>query len=119
MSAFALENAWVPAAPRRSRLRLTRRGRVVLTLLLVAPVVLALVIAFFVGAGAAASSSAGASAGFEYVTVQPGQSMWELALELAPASDPRDVIADIQRLNALTTSEVHPGQRIAVPAGLH
>jgi len=109
------------AAVRRSRLRLTRRGRAVLTLLVALPVVIALVVGFFAGASALAEGAAPAGtapASFEYVTVQPGQSLWELASELAPSADPRDVIQEIKALNALDSSAVNPGQRLAIPASL-
>jgi len=109
------------AAVRRSRLRLTRRGRAVLTLLVALPVVIALVVGFFAGASALAEGAAPAGtapASFEYVTVQPGQSLWELASELAPGADPRDVIQEIKALNALDSSAVNPGQRLAIPASL-
>jgi len=109
------------AAVRRSRLRLTGRGRAVLTLLVALPVVIALVVGFFAGASALAEGAAPAGtapASFEYVTVQPGQSLWELASELAPSADPRDVIQEIKALNALDSSAVNPGQRLAIPASL-
>jgi tellurium resistance protein TerD len=53
----------------------------------------------------------------EYVTIQPGQSLWQLAVSLAPASDPRDVIAEIVSLNQLSTDSVQAGQRLALPVG--
>lgn len=53
---------------------------------------------------------------FEYVTVQAGQSLWQLAETIAPTADPRDVIADIVSLNGLPADAVEPGQRLAIPA---
>ncbi len=48
------------------------------------------------GGGAMADSSQTQAAGaFDYVTVHAGQSLWELAESVAPAADPRDVIAEI------------------------
>ncbi|MCU1412125.1 MAG: hypothetical protein JWR04_2832, partial [Rhodoglobus sp.] len=38
---------------------------------------------------------------FEYVTVESGQTMWHLAEDLAPQSDPREVIAQIVQFNQL------------------
>ncbi len=111
MSAMTLGNTY-PAVP---RLRITRRGRAVLTFLVV--VVLAIVAAVIgVGAtGAAAGTQSGASS-FQYVTVQPGESLWQLAESVAPKADPRDVIADIQNLNNLSSAQLQPGQRIAIPS---
>jgi hypothetical protein len=102
----------------RTRLRLTRRGRVVLTTLAALPLVLGSVAVAVNGGGAAAENSAGGSgAVFEYITVDSGQSLWELAQSIAPKQDPRDVIADIVNLNQLESEAVQPGQRLALPAG--
>jgi LysM repeat protein len=106
-----------PAAAPRTRLRLTRRGRVVLTTLAALPLVLGSVVLAVNGGGAAAegTSAAGATT-FEYVTVDSGQSLWELAQSIAPKQDPRDVVADIVNLNQLQSEAVQPGQRLALPA---
>lgn len=101
--------------PRASRLRLTRRGRFVFTSLAAAPlVVLALVTAL--NGGIATATTDLSTGSFEYVTVEAGQSLWGLAESVAPNADPREVISDIVRLNQLQGSELHPGDRIAIPA---
>jgi hypothetical protein len=51
----------------------------------------------------------------EYVTVQSGDSLWSLADIYAPNSDPRDWIAEVVLLNALTSVDLTPGQQIALP----
>ena len=96
------------------RLRITRRGRVVFTALAAGPLAaMALVMALN---GGMATATAEASTGtFDYVTVASGQSLWQVAEELAPTADPRDVISDIARLNQLESSVVHPGDRLAIP----
>jgi LysM domain len=96
------------------KLRLTRRGRVVFTSLAAAPLV---AIAAWLGVNAlpAVATSSSSTVVFEYETIEPGQSLWQVAATMAPESDPRDVIADIMRLNQLETSTVSPGQRIAIP----
>ena len=98
-----------------SRLRLTRRGRVVFTGLTSLPLVLAAVALSLNGGGAIATADASA-ARFDYVTVGAGESLWSLAESIAPAADPREVIADILSLNQLTAADVHPGVTLAVPA---
>jgi hypothetical protein len=106
------------AAAPRTHLRLTRRGRVVLTTLAALPLVLGSVVLAVNGGGAAAEGAgSGGSAAFDYVTVDSGQSLWELAQSIAPKQDPRDVIADIVNLNQLPSEAVQPGQRLALPAG--
>lgn len=104
-------------APVKTRLRLTRRGRLVFTTLAAAPLVMA---AFFLAlnGGVAEASGAGTASGaadFAYITISAGESLWEIAESLAPAADPRDVIADIVNLNRLTSEDVQPGQRLALP----
>jgi hypothetical protein len=102
-------------APVRTRLRLTRRGRVVITGLVSLPLVLGVLFTSLNGGGATATSERSA-ASFEYVTIQAGESLWGLAESIAPDADPRDVISDILSLNQVSTADVHPGLRLALPA---
>lgn len=55
------------------------------------------------------------TAEFDYIVVPEGGSLWQLATELAPASDPRDVIADLVKLNQLGSLEVQSGDLLAIP----
>ena len=100
------------AAP---RLRLTKRGRGVLTFLAATPLVIAAFV-FALNGGGATASLEGSTVPFEYVTVESGQSLWQLAEQLAPQSDPRDVIAQLVQLNQLETADVYAGQELAIPA---
>ena len=79
-----------PVAP---RLRLTKRGRGVLTTLAAAPLVIAALV-FALNGGMATATLEGTEAGLQYVTVDTGQGLWEVAETVAPNADPRDVIAD-------------------------
>lgn len=112
-AAHAAEGAR-PARP-LPRLRMTRRGRAVLGALLVAPVALALAISALSGTPAQAGSSV-STASFDHITVVAGESLWELAAWVAPEADPREVVAEFVSLNQLSTTEVQPGQRLAIPA---
>ena len=103
-----------PATP---RLRLTQRGRAVLTFLAATPLVV-IALMFALNGGGAAASLEGSDVAFEYVTVQPGETMWQLAEELAPQSDPRDVIAKLIQLNQLDGADVYAGQELAIPSSL-
>lgn len=104
-------------AARATRLRLTVRGRRVLALLAALPAVVALVFAVMSGGAALASRDGGAPAGtFTTVTVAPGDSLWSIAEEVAPSDDPRDVVDEIVRLNALDSAQVWAGQRLSIPA---
>lgn len=102
------------AAPVRPTLRITRRGRMVLGAVLALPAA-AVLTALAISAAPAAASNDIASGDFSYVTVEAGESLWSVAERVAPASDPRDVIADIERLNGLESSAVAAGQSLAIP----
>ena len=113
MTAIAFGAA--PAPRLRPRLRLTSRGRMVFGTLAALPVI---AIALFVGPnviGAQASADSVQNS-FEYVSIAPGQSLWQLAEQVAPQADPREVVADILTLNNLSSGDVQPGQKLAIPA---
>lgn len=97
------------------RLRLTQRGRQVLMFLAATPLVIA-ALAFGLNGGGATASLDDPGVTFDYVTVESGQSLWQLAGEIAPQADPRDVIAQVVELNALTSQDVYAGQELAIPA---
>jgi len=97
-------------APAR-RLRLTRRGRAVLVLL---PAVLALSSAF-VGMSAP-FAQADPAASSRTVVVRTGDTLWAIAERVAPARDPRDVVAALERANHLAGAVVLAGSRLEVPA---
>jgi len=108
------------AAPVRARtaapVRLTRRGRFLVFVALFM-VVLGVVIAGAASVSASTSSSTPSAArpATRTVVVQPGQTLWQVAVRVAPHRDPRDVIRQISELNALTGVLVSPGQSLAVP----
>lgn len=100
-----------------TRLRLTARGRRVVVGLVSLPLAVAIFVGALAGGEALASRSDSAPAGeFTTVLVEPGDSLWSIALEVAPSADPRDVVDEIVRLNALGSSSVAAGQRIAIPS---
>lgn len=104
----------VPAITPRSRLRLTRRGRVVLTSLAAAPLVIVALVLGLNGGMATATGEAGKS--LDVVTVSTGESLWSVASFIAPEQDPRDVIASLVQVNQLDSMDVLPGQQLLVPA---
>ena len=117
MTTIDLAAATFSPRVRATRLRLTTRGRRVLAAIAALPAVLALAVAIVSGGGALASNDGGAPAGsFEQVTVMPGDTLWSIAEAADPASDPRDVVDEIVRLNALPSGALVVGQTIALPA---
>ena len=115
MSTNAIADMQHTAAPAaRTRLRLTRRGRVVFTTLAAVPVLLCVGIAMLNGGQASAGDRA-ANVHFDTVTIQPGETLWQIAEDTAPNTDPRDFIQDVVSLNALNGSAVQAGQEISIP----
>jgi len=105
---------------RKHGMRLTRRGRRAVTGL-AAAVILAAVTAFWAAAATGAhAANHGAAPGTVYqgmrpVVVQPGQTLWSIALRAEPAADPRVVISRIKEFNAMSSDVVVPGERLWVP----
>jgi len=99
-----------------TRLRLTARGRRVIAFVAAFPVIVALSVAVIGGGAALASGTASAPGhSFAEITVMSGETLWSIAEDIAPEADPRDVVAQISRLNALEGGSVAAGQRIAIP----
>lgn len=116
MSAITFPAA-ASVATRRTRLRLTTRGRRVLAAIAAVPAAVALTAAVLSGGAALAGREPGAVSGsFETVTVMPGDTLWSIAEEIAPLSDPRDVVDEIARLNAVRGAGIQAGQTLAIPA---
>lgn len=109
-------NAAVPGAGASPmRIRLTRRGRIVLSALATCAVAASFaLVATFVAPQAAASGKTSGTE-FGYMVAAPGASLWQLAVELDPAMDPRDLVAEIIQLNQLRDADIVAGQPIAVP----
>jgi LysM repeat protein len=82
-------------------------------------VILGLAISFALS-GFSGSVATDASAGsqvevtFDYITVFSGDTLWALA-QRHGSGDPRDWIHELVRLNGLESSELVPGQRLALP----
>jgi LysM repeat protein len=66
------------------------------------------------------SADAGSSAAEQgratgVVVVQAGESLWQIAQDIAPEADPRETVTTIRELNGLDDAPVVPGQSIVVP----
>lgn len=108
-----VDPAAVPAAVRRpARLRLTRRGRVVLVVL---PTLLALSGALLAAAPGAAEAAPRVES-HRTVVVGTGDSLWTIAERIAPHTDPRTTVAALERANGLTDSRVDAGVTLVLPA---
>jgi hypothetical protein len=107
-------NSVSPASPVASgRLRMTKRGRAALLTLVAMPLV---ALALFFGINAGSATATGSSTPLKSFTMPAGESLWQVARQIAPKADPRDFIADVLSVNQLATTEVQPGQTIKIPA---
>ncbi|MHA3723119.1 hypothetical protein ACXR2T_04505 [Leucobacter sp. HY1910] len=97
------------------RIRLTRRGRVVFGGLAACAVAASFALVATLGAPQAVASGEPSGAEFGYIVAAPGASLWQLATELDPAMDPRELVAEIIQLNQLRGADIAAGQPIAVP----
>jgi hypothetical protein len=120
VSSYRVSNSRVGSTvTRRSahspRLRLTKRGRAVLMAVAATPLVIA-ALTFALNGGGAAASLDGSSASFQYITVGNGETLWQVAQQVAPNADPRDVIDQIVQLNELASADVFAGEHLAIPS---
>ena len=114
ISPVSREMSSMPSIPPMPSMRLTRRGRLLLT----AVVLLALVVAAVLlsgGAPARAGTDRAPAAAGERVTVRPGETLWQIAERVAPGSDPRETVARILDLNGLQTAQVQAGTALRLP----
>jgi hypothetical protein len=92
-------------------MKLTVRGRRVVALLALLPIVVAFLL---IGTRAAQADATGGPT-TAIIKVEAGQSLWDVAVAIAPKEDPRATIWTIKALNGLETSEVQAGQALIVP----
>ena len=95
------------------QLRLTRRGRVVVTLLLLG---LVLGAAVLFGGTSVATGDAGADVPTRTVVVGEGDTLWDIAGEVAAPGEVREMVHEIEKLNSLPGPALEVGQELAVPA---
>ena len=95
------------ARAERPRLRLTRFGRLTVTV-----ATLAVVIALGVGL---TSQLASAAVQGRPLTVESGQTLSQIAARELPDVPVREGVVSLQLANGLSTDQVHAGQRLLVP----
>jgi len=92
----------------RSPMRLTRFGRLVRTILVASVIAL-------LGVGLA-GQLASATGDPRTVTVQSGQTLSGIAARELPELPVTDGVVQLQVANSLSTSQVHAGQQLVIPA---
>lgn len=80
-------------------------------------VVCALLVLFSLAGFVSASDGKEAQAAYHMVTVEAGQTLWEIAKDYLPAEedDLRDYVAKIREVNALEDPIIYPGQQLLLP----
>jgi hypothetical protein len=98
--------------PGRRPLRLTRRGRIVRMVVLIALAWIA------VGVFAAAASHADGETGpLPTAVVQKNDTLWDIAARYRPSRDPFAMVEEIRELNGLSGYTIQPGQELRLPRG--
>jgi LysM repeat protein len=103
-----------PAPARPAPVRLTRLGRVVVVLVMLAALLTALTV---FGPHSAATGEKGRPVPTRTIEVGEGDTLWGIAADVAKPGETRAMVHRIEELNALTGPELTVGQEIAVPVG--
>ncbi len=94
-------------------IRLTRRGR----LALLVAAVLCMLLGFSLGNTLSfTAGSISPPAASHSIVVQPGQTLWGIATQVAPHADPRATVQQIIVLNHLESTGLQAGETLAVPS---
>jgi hypothetical protein len=103
----------------RFPLRLTRRGRIVVTVFLVAVFSVAVLLVTALVSGRAQATNHGQPRagyqGMHQIVVKPGQTLWSIAASAEPTADPRNVVQEIMAANAIGSPTIAAGQLLWVP----
>ncbi|WP_329521697.1 LysM peptidoglycan-binding domain-containing protein [Spirillospora sp. NBC_01491] len=70
------------------------------------------------GSGDASAAEGGvvaASEGVRTVVVEPGDTLWEIAVGVDSGADPRVIVQRVMDLNGLSDAFVQPGQELRLP----
>jgi hypothetical protein len=108
---------------RPGAVRLTRRGRLVVAGFATLVAIVAVTLLWMTAAGSVQASSRGSLAhgspyqGMHQVMVQPGQTLWSIAVAAEPSANAWAVVQQITEVNALNGPEVRAGQLLWVPNG--
>lgn len=100
------------------RWKLTPRGKLLfrgLPLITLAALIVLGAIALINPSEAHAGKEGASSVVTQEITVQGGQTLWDIALEVETSADTRDVVQQIIEINDLKGSSIDAGQRLEIP----
>ena len=99
-----------------SPIKLTRRGRMLVSALsFAAMLAISLVSLFGIATASAKASNESSNSTTTQIVVAPGETLWTIAARVNPEIDPRAVIDQIMDLNVINGSNVYAGQVLLVP----
>jgi LysM repeat protein len=107
--AVQTNRAQVAHSAQGAAVRLTARGVVVLAVLTAAVAVVIVALAWLSAPHPVSSPVPSVPT---MITVQPGDTLWSIAGQVAPNRDPRDVVSDLRSVNDLKSPYLVPGQTL-------
>ncbi len=100
--------------PATAPARLTRRGRIVVVLVLATLTL----IAFSLGRASSSDASRGSgrpASPRPTTVVQPGDTLWSISRRIAPGADPRVMVSRLTELNDLGGRAIQAGEKLTLP----
>jgi LysM repeat protein len=92
-----------------------RRARLARTLFVLSALSLVLAGLIFNQSAVATDQPLSGSDAFNYISVMPGDSLWDLAQTYAQGKSAQDWIAEVILLNNLSSATLSTGDRLALP----
>ena len=92
-----------------------RRARLVRTLFVLSALVLMIAGLIFNQSATAVDEGSTETVAFNYISVMPGESLWQLAETHANGQNQQDWVAEIILLNNLQSADLNAGDRLALP----
>lgn len=99
-----------------SPIKLTRKGRLLLSgLSFMAMLAISAFSLFGLATASAKASNETSNSSTTQIVVAPGETLWTIAARINPENDPRAVIEDIKALNVIEGANVYAGQVLLIP----
>lgn len=99
-----------------SPIKLTRKGRLLLSgLSFMAMLAISAFSLFGLATASAKASNDSSNSSTTQIVVAPGETLWTIAARINPENDPRAVIEDIKALNVIEGVNVYAGQVLLIP----
>ena len=92
-----------------------RRARLARTLFVLSALAILIAGMIFTQSAVAGDQSSTEETAFNYVSVMPGESLWQLAETYANGKNQQDWVAEIILLNNLQSADIVAGDRLALP----